>query len=180
VCYFLAVGVAEHAVGDLTGTAPALFRVAPVANPDLRRLLSPRAAFWARSPDMCDCALYGALTEPEPTDEDLAASFRRRRQRTGWAPAKIERALAASLDAQRRRPPTAAGEWAEQFGAWMRSAVALGGEVALVAHEFGGPVEEERLALAGNLVVAVDDLVPGRAPLPTDTLIRIVRRKNEA
>jgi hypothetical protein len=77
-------------------------------------------------------------------------------------------------------PPTAADEWAQRFGAWMQSAVARAGEVTLVAHQFAGPVEEERLALAGSLVVAADDLVPGRAPLPTDTPVRIVRTRKEA
>jgi hypothetical protein len=52
--------------------------------------------------------------------------------------------------------------------------------VALVAHQFAGPVEEERFALTGRRLVPADDLVPGRVPLPVDTLIRIVPRKNQA
>jgi hypothetical protein len=175
MCIDLTFGVDQRRSDHVLDHAPAGFRVSPSENEDLRRQLSPLAAFHVRSPDACECAMFAQLTgTTTSTEVEHDAEFTAHRRRRGWSEVKIAKALANRRAARTHRPMSEAAQWADAFRAWVPLLVADVGAVVLVAHMFTGALEAESIALSGSLTVRADALATTPAEIPEDTPVRIV------
>ena len=162
MCIFIAVSVAGY-----RGDAARAFR-------ERKLVAGPLAAeFGAPLPQdgstlsvtdgHCACGLFAGTPGPQQFDAD---DERRRYQRKGWSPAKIERAIEAKRLAHTR--PASANEHADAFTAAVGELATSRARVTLLASN-----SDSSFHVTGKMQLALGDFLASGGAFPQNTLVTI-------
>lgn len=149
MCYFITVAVHEDDLGQLHSTLPERFRLHTQDHPQLRAMLPPGFVqrYVTERDAECSCGLHRVDGDHITDSQNVLTQFIKRKHKTGWSEAKIERA-AAPLRLVLEK--AMGDDWVgidPEIAHWLRF---LGPQVRglfLLIHNYGGGVDTERLKL---------------------------------
>lgn len=173
MCYFLTIGVPaarSEALGVAFGRG---FHLAEAANPAAQRAFPPGFTLrYLTQGGTCSCGLYASSTT---TNRDhVAAQLRRKYGARGWSVAKVERALEQVRRHEANRDRERLHGLHPDVVQGVEAACASAGAVALVAHWYRGPVDEEPLTWTTGARCSLSELHAHAAALREDEVLLVV------
>lgn len=169
MCYLIHLGVPRsHAQDVPAGRVP---RVEPQENPSISAAFGPAFALFSIADGGCSCSLY---TAPDPARAERDALAKRRKyERLGWSPAKIERALVASGQSRSETPRRSGIR--HDIATLIGQIARMASEVRLLVHAHHGAFREEIIVPQSTRLLNVEELeASAHATVAVDVVYSIV------
>lgn len=169
MCYFLTVGVPKAKTSVLEQSIPRGLAACPTGNPTVLKYLGGDYATYLLISGDCSCDLYSERLFVPPAKS--ADSRRRKYQKMGWSPAKIERAMASvAADAPPAQGFAGLRPDVRELLAQIAEAV---GSLFVMVHWYDGDLEKEAFSIRDGPTITAAELRAATLPLRPDEMARI-------
>lgn len=180
MCYFLTVGVEFKGIEALVQAVPRGMALGRVNNPHVTRHMGTTNCTFVLTSGMCACDLY--YGRGEEVEAVTTAWLSRREERAirkyiklGWSAAKIDRALEATASHAKKTPSFLGprGDVRELLA----SVAEQIGNMAFLAHFYGGDIETARIELSPDTArLTPDEFRQPDRMIDEDQVVRVVAR----
>ncbi len=171
MCYFLTIGVDSKGIEALVQAVPRGMALGRVNNPHVTRHMGATNCTFVLTSGMCSCDLYYGRSATTP--ETVEARTRRKYEKLGWSAAKIDRALEATAS-HAKKTPSFLGPRGDVRELLASVAEPLG-NLAFLAHFYGGDIETARLELSPDTVrLTPDEFRQPDRMIDEDQVVRVV------
>jgi hypothetical protein len=166
MCYLIHLGVPVRSAAAIQSNR--LPHVSPARNESVSAAFGPAFALFSVSEGGCACNLYSP-PKAGSDDQDRMETRRKKYERLGWSAAKIDRALADSVEARAHAEETKRAGLREDVAIYVADLADRAGEVRLVVHFYHGSFSDEQVPSRTTRTIAAHELRRG-LPLAEDTV----------